>query len=238
LWEADISVTIVQPKCVRYFAYSLKLLAKTDAIDSTLIARFAQSTQPRLSQQPNAKVRELRALRDRRAQLVEDRIREQNRLEACYDERIAEKIGVSINAIKAAIRSLDKDIVACIKQDGELNAKSTLMQKEKGIGPQVVATLLSHLGELGSVNRQQIAAIGGLAPYDQSSGKWQGRRRIFGGRAEVRSAMYMAALTAIRYDTQLQSYYQKLVANGKQKKVAIIACARKLLVRLNTLLAQ
>lgn len=236
LGKAGLVVAVVQPACVRHFAKSLKLHAKTDAVDARLLARFAAATRPRAVQKQDPQALRLRALRDRREQIVEDRVREQNRLEACADPRIAAEIRRSIRRLSKQEHQLDQQIDQCLQSDG-LKPRAEQLQRNKGVGSQVAATLLAHLPELGRTNRQQIAALAGLAPYACESGQYKGKRRIYGGRAAVRTALYMAALSAARWDPALRTFYQRLLAAGKLKKVAHIAVARKLLVRLNTQIA-
>ncbi len=236
LLEAGLPVALVQPGRVRHFAQSLGIRAKTDAIDAVAIARFGEAVKPRLHQAPTTAQQQLRAWSDRRSQVVEDRVREQNRLEACDDPMVAKDLRASIRRLEAAEKALDRRIAQAITADQALQAKSLVVRSEAGIGPQTAAVLLSQLPELGLVNRQQISALAGLAPYDQSSGHWQGRRAIYGGRASVRRALYMAALTAVRWNENLKAMYQRLIGRGKDKKLALIACARKLLVRLNSLM--
>lgn len=237
LRQAGVAAAVVQPGCVRHFAKSLKLHAKNDRIDAGLIARFARATQPRPAEEPDPHAARLRALRDRRDQVVEDRVREQNRLEACTDAGVAAGIRRSIRRLQTQEDRLDGQIGACIQESPTLRERAQRLQRVKGVGLQVAATLLAHLPELGRVNRQQIAALAGLAPYDCQSGQWRGQRRIYGGRAGVRKALYMAAISAARFDPSLRVFYRRLLDAGKLKKVALIAVARKLLVRLNSEMA-
>lgn len=238
LLEAQVPVAVVQPACVRHFAKSVKLRAKTDRIDAQLLARFAAATQPRPADKPDPDVVRLRALRDRRQQVIEDRVREQNRLETCPDRSIQTQIRRSITRLQKQEAQLDEQITQCIEQSQSLAPKAQTLIANKGVGEQVAATLLAHLPELGRVNRQKISALAGVAPYACESGKWKGKRRIYGGRAEVRRMLFMAAQSAARWDPRLKPFYQRLVNAGKAKKAALIAVARKLLVRLNTLMAE
>jgi transposase len=237
LVAAELPVAVVQPGRVRYFARSLQILAKTDAIDAVVIARFAAATKPRQYTPPTAYLARLRAVSDRRDQLIEDRIREENRLEACTDDDIATQLRASITALDKAVEKLDATIKDIIAADPALTAKNDLLQNETGVGPQTAAVLIAQLPELGTVNRQQIGALAGLVPYDRSSGNHDGQRHIYGGRARVREALYMATMAACRWNTHIAAFYQSLIKRGKANKVARIACARKLLVRLNSLLA-
>jgi len=238
LLNAGVVAAVVQPKCVRHFAKSLNWQAKTDPIDAQLIARFAAATDPRPADRPDPDATRLRALRDRRQQIVDDRVREQNRLEACADRQVQTEIRRSIKRLRKLERRLDQQIDQCIERSERLHAKAETLERAIGVGRQVAATMLAHLPELGTVNRQQITALAGLAPYARDSGQWRGRRTIFGGRAEVRRMLYLAALSAARWDPVLRAFYRKLIDAGKLKKVALVAVARKLLIRLNTAMKQ
>jgi transposase len=212
-------------------------LAKTDRVDAVVLACFGKATKPRLYQTPPPSHDHLRALSERRAQVIGDRVREQNRLEACHNPLITKQLKVSIQRLEKDEKNLDKLIVQAIDADQTMKAKHDVLTAEYGVGTQVATVLLTRLPELGTINRQEIAALAGLAPYDRSSGTWNGRRAIAGGRADVRSALYMAALTAVRFDETLKATYLNLLKRGKDKKLTLIACARKLLVRLNSLMA-
>jgi transposase len=235
---AGLPVAVVQPGRVRYFARSKNILAKTDAIDATVLADFAQAVKPRQFELPSPQLVRLRAYSDRRDQVVEDRVREQNRLEACTDSDIAQLIASNIAALTTNEETLTREIASIIAGDATLKAKNDILQNETGIGPLTASILLAQLPELGSVNRQEAGALAGLVPYDRSSGAYDGSRHIYGGRARVREALYMAAITACRWNPHITDFYQRLLKRGKAKKLAIIACARKLLVRLNALLAK
>lgn len=237
LQAAGIPVAVVQPGRVRHFALSHGRLAKTDQIDAMMIARFGAAMQPRVLKQASPQIERLRAVSDRRTQVIEDRVREGNRLEACCDAAIAKELRTSIKRLEASEVKLDREIARIIASDAVLAAKNALLQEEPGVGPQTAAVLLAQLPELGTVNRQQISALAGVAPYDNSSGPRDGQRHIRGGRAQVRRAMYLSAVSASRWNSHLSDLYQRLLAKGKKKPLALIACARKLLVRLNTILA-
>ena len=235
---AGLPVAVIQPGRARHFAKSQNIRAKTDAIDAVMLARFGEATKPRLHALPAENIERLRALCNRRDQVLEDRVREQNRLEACQDADIAKEIDKSITRLEKEEKEHNKKIAKAITEDSALKAKSDLMRQVSGVALQTVAILLAHLSELGAVNRQQISALAGLAPYDNASGNHDGARHIYGGRERVRQALYMATLSACRFDTQIAEFYQRLKKKGKLDKVARIACARKLLIRLNTILAQ
>ncbi len=238
LVESQVPVVVVQPGRVRYYARSLGIHAKTDPIDATVIAQFGQATRPRLFTPLSADVLHLRALVDRRDQLIELRIREENHLEAVTNPIITRDLRASIKRLLAAEKAYTRHIADHIAKHERLARLSAAFQDESGVGPQTAATLLAHLPELGTINRQQAAALGGLAPFDHASGTHDGKRAIYGGRKRVRRALYLAALTAGRCSDWLKGVYQALLQRGKPKKVAIIACARKLLVRLNTIAAK
>jgi len=237
LQAAGIPVAVVQPGRVRHFALSQRTLAKTDRIDAMVIARFGAAMQPRVLAAVNPQVERLRAVSDRRSQVIDDRVREENRLEACCDKAIANDLSASIKRLRAREAKLDREIAQLIADDAVLAAKSAALQEEPGVGPQTAAVLLAQLPELGTVNRQQISALAGVAPYDHSSGPREGRRRICGGRSQLRRALYLSALSGARWNSHLLAMYQRLLAKGKDKKLALIACARKLIVRLNTRIA-
>lgn len=237
LIAGGMAVAVVQPGRARHFAKSINALAKTDQIDAVMLARFGAATRPRLYQLPSKRLEHLRAVIDRRSQVVEDRVREQNRLEACTDPLIAKQLRTSIKRLEQHESTMDKHIADVIDADEGFRAARDILCDESGIGVQTAAVLITKLPELGSVNRQQIAALAGLAPYDRSSGQWQGKRTIHGGRADVRRTLYFAALTAVRWNALIKDMYNSLLKRGKDKKLALIACARKLLVRLNSLMA-
>ncbi len=236
LQDADLPVAVVQPGCVRHFAKSAKVLAKTDTIDAVVIARFAQAHQPQPTAPTPESVRKIRALRDRREQIVQDRVREQNRLETCADSQIAKDIRRSIRRLEAQEKKLDQQIAQHIKDDEQMNAKAKAMTAVTGVAQKTASTLLAHMPELGTMGRQPITALAGLAPHPQESGRWKGKRRIHGGRAAVRKALYMAAQSAAQHCPVLSPFYKRLRAAGKPYKVAIIACARKILIQLNTIM--
>jgi len=238
LTAAGHQVAIVQPGRVRAFAASLGIRAKTDPIDARVIARFAEATKPRSTQPPTKEVARLRALVDRRDQLIEMRKQEANRLESTADPLITKDMRASIKRLEKAEETYSKHIHTCIQAHEGMRALSERLQEESGVGLQTAATLLAYFPELGRLNRQRAAALAGLAPYDRASGTNDGKRSTYGGRRRLRRALYLAATTAARWSPWLKEIYAKLRAKGKCAKVAIIACARKLLVRLNSIAAQ
>jgi len=238
LADAGVAVAVVQPGRVRSYAGSLGIRAKTDPIDAKVIARFGEAIEPRLFTPPAPEVLHLRALVDRRDQIIEQRKQEQNRLDVMSNPIIAKELRASVKRLRASEKTYTEHIAKHIAQHDQLRRLSAALQEEAGVGLQTAATLLAHLPELGTLNRQGIAALGGLAPYDQASGARDGRRAIYGGRRRLRRALYMAAITAGRCSPWLSDIYKKLIQRGKPAKVALIACARKLLIRLNSIAAK
>lgn len=239
LTTAGYRVCVVQPGRVRHYARSQGQLAKTDRIDARIIAQFGEHARDlRVYQEPSATHQRLRALVDRRDQVVEDRVREENRLEACADSAVCVRLRASIARLRKETDRLQRDITALIDGDAELAGLRQVLESLTGIGSITAAALLAHLPELGRVNRQEIAALAGVAPYNRDSGQHRGTRAIFGGRQRVRTAMHMAAVVAMRFDATLSAWYTGLRERGKPAKVAIVAVIRKMLIRLNSLVAE
>ena len=238
LQSADISVSVCQPSCIRHFAKSIKVLAKTDKIDAMVIARYGEAVKPLATPKTPENTKKIRAIMDRRRQVVEDRVRESNRLETCADPQIAKQIKASIKRLQKAEGNLDHQLQCLLQEDEELKAKARSLMQQKGVGLTTARTLLANMPELGSLTRKEVAALSGLAPHPRESGAWKGKRRIHGGRAEVRTAMFLAARTAARWCPVISKFYESLTAQGKPYKVAIVACARKMLVYANTVLKE
>lgn len=233
----DYRVYVVQPGRVRAFAQSQGILAKTDSIDGKVIARFiAASRDLHVYEPTSTEHRRLTNLVNRRDQVVDDRTKEKCRLEACTCPEMREDIEQCIASLSKRIECFQSKINDAIKADSGLHAKSEDLQKETGVGPIVSTCLLVHLPELGTLNRQEIAALTGLAPHPKDSGKHKGKREIYGGRSRVRRALYLAARSASRFNPCLKEFYDRLVKKGKPKQLALIAVARKVAVRLNTLM--
>jgi transposase len=236
---AGYRVAVVQPGRIKHYAKSQGLLAKTDRIDAQLIAQYGRHAEGLvLHQPPSESLKRLRALVDRRDQIVEDRVREENRLEACGDSAVRKQLQQSIARLEKQASALAKQIETAIASDAVFAAKAEVARKVKGIGPTTVACLLAHLPELGQVNRQEIAALAGLAPYNSDSGPRQGKRSIYGGRQRVRTALHMAALCAKRFDDRSKTFFSHLQQRGKPTLVALVAVARKLIIRVNSLIAE
>ncbi len=236
LTDAGYRVAVVNPRQVRDYARGLGLLAKTDRLDARVIARFGEHVRPRSLERPSAQQAELEALVIRRRQLVELRTAESNRQETVTAKSVRKSLRQVIDVLDKQIARVEKDILALIKSDEQWKGKADLLDSVPGIGPTTIATLLAELPELGLLNRQEIAALVGLAPYNRDSGTLRGKRAIWGGRTAVRSTLYMAALTAYRCNPAIRAFAQRLKQQGKCMKVVITACMRKLLVIMNTML--
>lgn len=238
LLAAGHDVATVNPRQVRDFARGLGRLAKTDRLDARTLAEFAEKVRPR----PNEKVPENRAELDalvlRRRQLVATRTAERNRREATEAKLARKSIDHVLDLLRKEIAKLDAAIVRLIAADDDWRRKSEIVESTPGVGAVTGATLVAELPELGNLNRQEIASLVGLAPFNHDSGSYVGKRRIRGGRSAVRTALYMAALTALRCNPVLQAFSARLKLAGKPFKVVITACMRKLLVILNTLVKQ
>ena len=241
LAAAGFPVAVVNPVRVREFARSLGLRAKTDRLDAQVLARFAHASRDRLH--PQALTGEdqqvLQALLERRRQLLQMLVAEQNRLTRA-PAAITASITSHLTWLKARLTELDDDLQQRLGGVEDWKERDTVQQSVPGVGRVVSLTLLANLPELGQLNRHQIAALVGVAPFHHESGhspraRAPRGRRVAGGRLEVRAALYMAALTAIRCTPALRSFYQRLVKAGKPRKVALVACMRKLLTLLNTL---
>jgi transposase len=235
LIDAGWSVAVVNPRQVRDFAKALGRLAKTDRIDAETLALFAQRVRPRLSVKTTEKQQELGALVHRRRQLVSLRSMEKMRQPQAVHKTATRSIDRMIKVLDQQIAALDKAISRLIETDDDWRTKRDLIESVPGVGPTTSATLVAELPELGRLNRQEIASLTGLAPFNHDSGKYRGQRRIRGGRGTVRTTLYMAALTAKRCNEKLRAFAERLHKAGKPFKVVITACMRKLLTILNTL---
>jgi len=233
---AGLPVVVVNPRQVRDFARALGVLAKTDAIDAMVLARFGEKVNPPLRPLPDAESAVLIDLLARRRQLVELRTAETNRLGQATSTRIKASIRAVLTTIEKQIASIDRDLDDRIKRSPVWKEKEDLLTSVPGVGPLTARTLLANLPELGVISRQTIAALVGVAPINRDSGTMRGKRTTWGGRSVVRSALYMATLVATRHNPTLRAHYAKLVSAGKAKKLALVACMRKLLVILNALL--
>jgi transposase len=235
LGEKGVPYRVVNPRQVREFARSMGKLAKTDRIDAMMLARWAESANLAPKPLPDADRRELRALVMRRRQLIDTKIAEENRLQGETVHRVRKSLKAGIAWLDRQIAGLDQDLARTIKNNPLFAEQNEVLQSAPGIGSNTVNMLLASLPELGTLTRRSIAALVGVAPLNRDSGKTKGKRFCWGGRAEVRSALYMAALVATRFNPLIHAMYARLLAKGKAKKVALVACMRKLLTILNAM---
>ncbi len=233
LQRAGIEVARVDPRRTRSFANAMGVLAKTDEIDCGIISLFAARVRPLPTPPRDAAQAQLDELAKRRAELVSTRTGEKNRLEHYRGKDAVKSVVQLIRHLDKAIERIDVQIQRVIGSDASIAKRHEMLRTQNGVGSVTSAVLLARLPELGTLNRQQIAALVGVAPFNRDSGGKTGERFIRGGRADVRSALYMATLTAVRTDKDICSFYARLVAKGKPAKTALVACMRKLLVRLN-----
>jgi transposase len=235
LMDAGFEVCRVNPRRVRYFALSLGRIAKTDPIDAAMLAEYGQMAQPRMVERPQPVNERLRALFDRRQQLVEQRTAESNRLQTS-DNILGPLVQKMIVFLEKQITTLERLIDQHIDNDPTLKTKINRMEQVQGVGRVTATVLMAHMPELGSMDRKQAAALAGVAPFNRDSGPVHAKRSIAGGRAQVRKVLYMAATAAARFNPILNAFYKRLIAHGKKPKVAIVAVMRKLIILLNHIL--
>ena len=235
LVSADLPVVVVNPRQVRDFAKATGQLAKTDSIDAAVLAHFAEVIRPELRPLPDAVTLELRALTSRRRQILEMIAAENNRLEMT-SKAVTKRINAHVGYLEQALERVNQELDRAIEQSPIWKENEDLLRSAKGIGPVTSRTLLAELPELGTLDRKQIAALVGVAPFNRDSGSLKGRRSIWGGRAPVRGALYMATLVATRRNPVIRDFYNRLTAKGKLFKVALVACMRKLLTILNSMI--
>ncbi|HZI76846.1 MAG TPA: IS110 family transposase [Gemmatimonadales bacterium] len=235
-----LPVVVVNPRQVRDFARATGQLAKTDRLDAAILAHFGEAIQPDVRPLPDATARALSLLVARRRQLQEMLIAEQHRLlsAAVQDAPVPlrDELGDHIAWLRRRLDQMNDDLNQQIRSSPVWREREDLLRTIGGIGPIVSATLLSHLPELGQLDRKAIAKLVGVAPLNRDSGSVKGVRHIWGGRAQVRTVLYMAALVATRHNPQIRTFYQRLLAAGKPAKVALVACMRKLLLICNAVL--
>lgn len=234
LYEAQLPFARVHPGRVREFARSIGLLAKTDRLDARLLARFGEAVKPPATRLPSEAEQQLSALMTRRRQVTEMLTAEKNRL-GTAPSPTHERIKAHIQWLTIELADLNRDIDGFIKQIPTLQEKRDILVSTPGIGPVSSAILLADLPELGTYNRQKLAALVGVAPFNKDSGPKRGKRRIRGGREAIRTVLYMATLSAIKCNPVIRPFYQQLCRRGKEKMVAIVACMRKLLTILNAM---
>ena len=234
LAAAALPLVVVNPRQVRDFAKATGQLAKTDSLDARAVAHFAEAVRPAPRPLPDAQTEELRALLARRRQLIAMRVAEQNRLEHA-PRRLRADIEAHIAWLNQRVAALDDALDTTLRASPVWRERESLYRSVPGIGPVCARTLVLDLPELGTLSRQRIAALVGVAPFNRDSGTLRGTRTTWGGRAQVRATLYMSTLVAVRYHSVLKALYQRLCRAGKAKKVALTACMRKLLTMLNAM---
>ena len=234
LLEADLPPAVVNPRQVREFARATGRLAKTDAIDAEVLAQFAEAVKPEVRPLPDEATRDLEALVARRRQLIEMITAEKNRLRLA-SKRVRRDIERHLRLLELSLKEIDQEMDDFIKSTPSWRERDNLLKSAPGVGPVLSSTLIASLPELGRLNRKEIAALVGVAPMNRDSGQYRGRRKVWGGRADVRQALYMSALSATRFNPLIRDFYRRQITAGKPKKVALVACMRKLLTALNAM---
>ena len=235
LAHAGIPCSIVNPRQVRDFARALGQLAKTDRVDAKVLALFAERIRPEPRPWASAEREQLEALLSRRRQLLEMLGAEQNRLAQSRQPAVIKNVKAHIAWLRKRIEPLDRDLDRLVQASPSWKVQEDLLRSVPGVGPILSRTLLAELPELGQLSHKQIAGLVGVAPYACDSGAWRGKRRIWGGRADLRAVLYMATLAAVRYNPTLAAFYLRLCRQGKPKKVALVAAMHKLLTWLNAM---
>ena len=236
LAAAGIPLAVVNPRQVRDFAKATNQLAKTDAIDARVIALFAEAAKIEAKSLVNEATQALRDLMERRRQLVAMRVAESNREAQATHPRVKKDITFMLRTLDKQLAKLDDDLDRDIHNSPVWREAEDLLSSVPGVGAITARTLLSEMPELGTLNRQEVGSLAGLAPFNRDSGQYRGQRRIRGGRGNVRRALYMACVSAIRFNPLIKAFYERLRRSGKSAKVSLTACMRKLLVLLNSLL--
>lgn len=235
LVQAQQPVVVVNPRQVRDFARATGQLAKTDRIDAAVLALFAERVRPKVREMADEALQELDALMTRRRQLLEMILAEHNR-SLTAPRPVRERIQTHVEWLRGELGGVDCDLDEAIQNSPAWKAKEDLLRSVPGVGPVLSRTLIVELPELGRLNRREIAALVGVAPLNRDSGSLRGQRSVWGGRAPVRAALYMAVVSATRFNPAIHTFYQRLRDKGKPAKVALVACMRKLLVILNSML--
>jgi transposase len=232
---AGIAVAVVNPRQARDFAKAAGRLAKTDRIDAQVLARFAGAVGPRPSVLPDEEARVLQDILLRRRQLLEMMVAEKNRLQMA-SEAVARRIAAHVRWLEKELSRVDRELDEAVRESETWRANEELLRSVPGVGPVLARTLLAELPELGTLPRRRLCALVGVAPFNRDSGTFRGKRQVWGGRAPVRAALYMGALVATRHNPVIGEFYERLLAAGKPKKVALVACMRKLLSILNAVM--
>lgn len=235
LLEAGLPVVVANPRRIRQFARGLGVLAKTDAVDARILVLYGQKAEPRVRLPLTPEAQRRADWASRRRQLVTMLVAEKNR-RTTASAKIRSQIDRMIRTLAREIAKIDEELDQALAQDPVSRRRSEILRSAPSVGPGIARTLLIDLPEIGCLDDKQIAALVGLAPFNRDSGRFKGKRKITGGRAPVRSALFLGAMNAARYHPTLRPYYERLLAAGKPRKVALTAVARKLLVSLNAML--
>jgi transposase len=236
LLRQGLPAAVVNPRQVRDFAKAFNHLAKTDKIDAAVLADFARIVQPRIASIPDKNRQKLDGLVTRRRQVQRLITQENNRVTGTEDPKIRKMIQQAVRLYEKQLKKLDDSIEQAIANDSAFQQQDSILRSVPGIGPATTGLLLARLPELGKLNRGQISKLVGVAPINRDSGTMRGKRITGGGRSSIRNGLYMATLVATRYNPKIKAFYQHLLANGKAKMTALVACIRKLLVILNTMI--
>jgi transposase len=233
---AAVPLAVINPRQVRDFAKATGKLAKTDVLDAAVLAHFAEVVRPEPRPLDDEQTLELQAMLVRRRQLIDMLTAETNRMYGCRSTTLRKSIYRHVAWLRRQLKDVDRDLDTQLRETPLWREKDDLLQSVPGVGPVLSRTLIAELPELGTLDRKQIAALVGVAPLNRDSGAMRGRRAIWGGRASVRGPLYMAAIVAAKHNPLVRATYERLVAAGKAKKVALVACMRKLIVMLNAIL--
>jgi len=236
LAASQIAVAVLNPRQARDFAKATGRLAKTDKIYALVLARFAEAIRPTPKAPPEAEALEFQAILARRRQIIGMMVAEKNRLGASTSKKVRSRLEAHIRWLEKELARIDRDLEEVINQSPTFKENEALLRSVPGVGPVLSRTLLAELPELGSLSPRELSALVGVAPLNRDSGIFRGRRSVWGGRAKVREALYMGALIASRHNPHIKTFYERLVASGKPKKVALVACMRKLLTILNAVM--
>ena len=234
LYNAGLPVCVVNPRQVRDFAKSLGVLAKTDTLDAVVIARYAEAVKPELRPLASEEATAIKELIARRRQLVEMVVQEKHRLNRA-SKGMCKNIKKHIKWLEKCIKDFDDELMDAVKNSPLWAEKESILRSVPGVGKVLCTTLIADMPELGSLNRREIAALAGVAPFNRDSGTLRGHRTVWGGRKNVRTALYMCAVSSMRSNPVIKVFYERLIAEGKRPKVALTACMRKILVILNAM---
>ncbi len=231
-----LPVAVVNPRQTRDFARATGRLAKTDRLDAGVLARFAEAVRPAPKALPDEEAREFSAILSRRRQIIGMLVAEKNRLSASASKAVRGRIEAHVRWLEKELIRADRELEETVKASPTFRENEALLKSVPGVGPVLCRTLLAELPELGSLPPRELSALVGVAPLNRDSGTLRGKRTVWGGRGRVREALYMGALVATRHNPTIKAFYEKLVGTGKPKKVALVACMRKLLIILNAVM--